>query len=124
MELRVPRGTWDLSLEYASENGISVQAGHLHADMPASMERVGPFWFAGTLRKTQPGPLTVRVTERPMNRFARVLGARGLTRALDSPSTRPLKDVVLTRHVLHTRRVRPAARACGHWVDYFVPGGS
>jgi hypothetical protein len=120
MTLRVPRGRWDLSLEYGSNLDLHVRAGNLDKVMPATTDRVGPYYYVGTVTQARSGPLTVKVTAARMNTLARLLGAPGRTRALDSPWNLPLNGVALTRHHERAAFVKPRA-ACGRWVDYVQP---
>jgi hypothetical protein len=120
MTLNVPRGTWDLSIQYASMPGLRVRAGRIDTVMPATIDRVGSYYLVGTIRQAQGGPLTIRATAQPMNAFARLLGAPGWTRALDSPGNLPLAGVALTRHHQQPKYVKAAA-ACGLYVDFLQP---
>lgn len=120
MTLRVPRGRWDLSLTYASNPGLRVEGPGLRVDMPATIDRVGPYYLAGTVVQRRSGPLTIRVTQDTLTWFGRLIGADGRTRGLDTPGNVPLGGVALTRHGAHERRV-PVRRACGRYVDHVVP---
>jgi hypothetical protein len=91
--------------------------------MPATIDRVGPFYFVGTLDRPRAGRVTIRVTAKPLNAFGRLLGSPGTTRALDTPGHRPLNAIALTRHGEHVLRVQPQ-QACNRWVDYVQPPGS
>lgn len=122
MTLRVPRGRWDLSMAYGSMTGLDVRAGNLRAAMPATIDRIGAPYLVGTLVQRRSGPLTVHVTAKRANAFARLIGAPVRTRGLDMPSHKPLGNVALTRHGERPRAVKPLA-ACGHWIDYVQPPG-
>ena len=121
MTLRVPRGTWDVSLAYASMSGLTLMAPGLRAPLPPSMDRVGPFYLAGTLTQRRNGPVSFVVSADELGIFGRLLGTRGRTRALDSPSNVPLGGLALTRHGQKGKLV-PATAACGRYVDHVLPG--
>jgi hypothetical protein len=123
MTLDVPRGHWDLSLAYAANTGLRVDAGGLHADMPATIDRVGPYYLVGTLDQRHSGPMTIRVKAKELPALGRLLGGHGHTRGLDTPANVPLGGVALTRHDQKPSRVQPR-QACGRYVDHMVPGRS
>jgi hypothetical protein len=114
------RGAWDLSMQYVSNTGLDVRAGHLRGSLPASLDRLGPYFRVGTVRVRHAGPVTVRVTARPMNRLGRLLGAPGFTWALNSPGELPLNQLAFTRHGAR-ERVVPVRQACGRYVDWVAP---
>jgi hypothetical protein len=123
MTLRVPRGRWDLSLAYAANTGLHVRAGGLRTDMPATIDRVGPYYLAGTLEQRQTGMVTITVTAKKLGWFGRLIGAHGHTRGLDTAFNAPLGGVALTRH--HARgRIVPIQKACGRYVDHVLPPSS
>jgi hypothetical protein len=121
--VRLPRGTWDLSMQYVSTTGLDIRAGALRGSLPASLDRLGPYFRVGTVRVRRAGPLVVTVTARPMNALGRLLGAPGATRALNSPHNLPLDGLAFTRHGAR-ERVVPAQRACGHYVDWVAPAAA
>ena len=123
MTLRVPRGVWDLSLAYASNPGLIVEAGALRRAMPATIDRNGTYYLVGTVRMRAAGTLRIRATQEELGWFGRALGSRGRTRGLDSPWNWPLGGVALTRHGVRPRRMSPQA-ACGRYVDHMVAATS
>jgi hypothetical protein len=120
MTLNVPRGRWDISLAYASATGLDVRAGSIRTSMPATTDRVGPFYLVGTVTQPRSGPLAIHVRAKTVGAIGRLLGGRGRTRGLDSPSNQPLGPVALTRHDQGPRRVQPR-QACGRYTDYVQP---
>jgi hypothetical protein len=120
MTLDVPRGRWELSLQYASMPGLRLAANDLDVHLDPTIDRLAGFYRAGTLTQRRSGPLTIRVTVDRGNAIARLLGAPLRTRGLDSPSHRPLGAVALTRVGENARTVQPR-EACGKWVDYVQP---
>jgi hypothetical protein len=117
MTLNVPRGRWDISLAYAASTGLDVRAGSLRASMPATTDRVGPFYLVGTVTQPRSGPLAIHVRTKSLGTIGRLLGGHGRTRGLDSPSNQPLGPVALTSHGQRARRVQPK-QACGRYTDY------
>jgi hypothetical protein len=120
MTLNVPRGRWDVSLAYAATTGLDVRAGSIRRSMPATTDRVGPFYLVGTVTQQRSGPLAIHVRAKPLGTIGRLLGGHGRTRGLDSPSNQPLGSVALTRHGVRPRRVQPR-QACGRYTDYVQP---
>lgn len=121
--LTLPRGTWDISLQYVSREGIDVSLPGLRTSLPASLERMGPYWLVGTVRTAARTSLRVRATTRPLTWFGRALGARGETRALGAVVRSPLGGVAATRHGAR-ERVVPLRRACGRYVDWYRVSGA
>jgi hypothetical protein len=121
LTLRVPRGTWDVSLQYVSRSPLELTTpGGLHAELPARLSRMGSYWPAGVLRQPGDGPVTFRVRAQGPSWFGDLLGAPMRTRALNVPSHQPLGQLVLSRRSAPPRRV-PLRRACGRYADHVVP---
>jgi hypothetical protein len=118
--VRLGRGAWDLSMQYTATTGLDIRAGDLRGTLPASLDRLGPYFRVGTVRVRRAGPVTVKVTARPMNALGRLLGAPGATRALNSPGDLPLNRLAFTRHGAR-ERVVPVHQACGRYVDWVAP---
>lgn len=119
-ELVLPAGRWDLSLQYVSRNAMTVTAPGMRARMPANLDRMASFFSLGTVT-SDGGPVRLRVRVDRMNLFARLLGAKGSTRALNSPDFLPLGAVAATPHGERPREM-PLARACGRYVDSYTLG--
>jgi hypothetical protein len=113
----LPPGRWDLSLQYQSRNPITVSAPGLHRGMPANLDRMGSFFGVGTV--TGGGPVRVRVTVDRLGLIGRLLGAKGHTRALNSPGFHALGELAATRHGERPQEI-PLARACGRYVDSYT----
>lgn len=117
---QVPAGTWDLSLQYVSYTGMDLTAPGLRLTLPANLARTASYWPAGTIHLDRPETITVRITARRMGTLARLLGANGYTRALNSPRAYPLDRLALTRHGAPERLI-PMSQACGRYVDWYRP---
>jgi hypothetical protein len=123
LTIKLPRGTWDLSLQYVSTTGLDIRVRGLHAALPATLDRLGPYYLAGTVVVPRTSSVTLIVTAKRMNALARLLGAPGATRALNSPGYLPLDGVAFTRHGAR-ERVMPVRSACGRYVDWVAPRDS
>jgi len=101
--LRLPLGTWRLSVQYLSPGTMRVTGPGLDATVPPYEERGGPYWPAGTVQSVG-GLVEVSVRLRPPPFFARSHPAR-------------LGTLVATRD--EAPQVVPLSRACGSYVDWF-----
>jgi hypothetical protein len=116
----LPRGHWDVSLQYVSNTGLQVHAPGMRVQLPATLGRIGPYWLAGTLEQRATGALTMDVAARALPRVGQLLGGQGATRALSGSGYRPLQGIAFTRH--HAReRILPLRSACGRYVDWYRP---
>jgi hypothetical protein len=88
--------------------------------MPATLDRMGSFFPLGTVR-SDGSPLRVGVRVDRMNLFARLVGAKGSTRALNAHGFHPLGAIAATPHGERPRSV-PLSRACGRYVDSYTLG--
>jgi hypothetical protein len=127
VRLRLPAGRWTISLQYASTVALTVTAAGRRAQptfrrpMPASLERLGPYWLVGQLRVRRPGPITFALHYRPLPLAGRLLGAAGETRPPIPTGLSPRGRLVATRADVPVRRV-PLRRACGRYVDWYTLG--
>ncbi len=119
--LQLSAGSWDLSLQYVSRQPVRVQADGLDRRMPANLERLGAYFLVGTVHSNG-GPMTVTASTERLPLAARLLGAKGVTRALISEDHRPLGAVVATRHG-DTGQTIPLSQACGRYVDWYRLSG-
>lgn len=118
VKMKLPRGRWDVSLQYVSTMGLDVWGPGLRTSLPAHLGRIGPYWYVGTIRQRHDGRLHLRLTARQHGLLGRVLGARGFTRAIDVPGNLPLQGIAFTRHGARNRTI-PLRAACGHHVDWY-----
>jgi hypothetical protein len=121
MQLKLPRGVWDLSLQYASRQNVTVSWPGFQRTLPANLARMGPFFSAGSVQSDGSTPVVVKASIAKLPAFGRLLGASGHTRALDSLGSRPLGAVAATRRDDHGATV-PLRRACGRYVDWYRLG--
>jgi len=120
-QLKLPRGRWDISLQYASRQPVSVTTAGARGTLPANLARMGPFFTAGTVTSDGRTPITVTASIAKLPAFGRLLGSSGNTRALDSLNNRPLGAIAATR-VDVSGRTLPLRRACGRYVDWYRLG--
>ncbi len=118
LTVELPRGRWDVSLQYISTMGLDVRGPGLRTSLPAHLGRIGPYWFVGTVRHRHDGRMHLRLTARQHGLLGRVLGARGFTRAIGVPDNLPLQGIAFTRHGARDRTV-PLREACGRHVDWY-----
>jgi hypothetical protein len=102
--LRLPPGTWDISLRYFSDVPLRLSAGSLHSALPAYTADETTFASAGRVH-SDGGPLTIRVDVPARRRLATLRTVR-------------LGTVAATR-VDESGRLVPLARACGKYVDWY-----
>jgi hypothetical protein len=120
--LRLPRGRWDISLQYVSRQPVTLTAPGVRAVLPGTLARMGPYFLAGTVTSDGRAPVTVRVRLGSLPFFGRLIGSKGTTRALDALNGQPLGALAATRHPVGGRTV-PLRRACGKYVDWYRLGG-
>jgi hypothetical protein len=122
--LKVPPGTWELSLQYDATRPLHITAPGLAATMPGNLDYRGsvPFYPVGSFRvaKREPVTFTVSVERPPL--LGRLLGTKSeahlgtlaLTAAHPGGRTDPGEDEATVA----------LARACGRYVDWYRPVGS
>jgi hypothetical protein len=122
LRVTLPRGRWDVSLQYVSLTGLHVKGPGLNTDIAPNYQNVVAYWPAGTLTSSGT-PATVSVTSAKRSWFGQLLGAPLPPRVPLSPNNTPLWHAVFTRHGQTPRRVL-ATSACGRYVDWLAPAGS
>jgi hypothetical protein len=122
LEVRLPAGQWDISLQYLSYTSVVVRAPHLRTVIAPNYGLINEYWPAGTL--TSNGT-TLTLTLHAENRswFGRLLGSPRRLLSEDSPKQTPLWHVAFTRHGVNDQRI-PVSAACGRWVDWLAPANS
>lgn len=122
LHVKLPRGHWDLSLEYVSQVPLRVRAPGVDQIVEPNFGLITTYWPGGTV--TSDGrPVTISVTAQKRSWFGQLLGTPRPTLAPLSPGSRPIFNAAFTRHDVTPRRV-PVASACGRYVDWFAPAGS
>ena len=104
--MRLDPGRWEISLQYHSPVGLTLDGPGLHEELPASLDGMygfapgeGQFWPAGSIELDRAGPIRFTVRPRDVTWLGRVLaaertswvGAIALTRP-DGPRAVPLHD--------------------------------
>ena len=109
VSIGLPRGRWDVSLQYTSSHPVEVRGGGLSGELPAVLDRSGSFRVAGRVNHPSAGPLD-------------------LTLRVEDPSPLPtvsrgaiVDRVAATRAGARPRAV-PLRRACGLYVDWYTLG--
>ncbi len=106
-EVRLPRGRWQLSLDYVSPQAVRLELGGQAISAPPSMDRLGPLWAAGEVDSSgAPARLTVSVDDAPLSSPNQVAEIAGI-----AATPVPLR-----------RRLVPLSAACGRYVDWYVLG--
>jgi hypothetical protein len=105
----LPAGRWQLSAPYVSHFPLEVEAPGLRAELPASLDRIGPRWPIGRL--------TVR-RQRPLSLSFHV----GDTLLAPPTATATIPYVVAVR-AGSEERIVPIERACGRYVDWYRGAG-
>jgi hypothetical protein len=122
MTAKLPRGRWDISLQYLSTTPLTLKGPGVEKRLAQNFGLITSFWNGGTLTSNG-SPSTITLTSDKRTSFANLLGSPRKMRAPLSPGDRPLFQVAFTRHGRKPRRV-PVAQACGRYVDWFAPAGS
>lgn len=104
-EVDLPRGRWELSLQYSSPVGLTVRLGALRRTLPPSLDVFGPLWRVGFVEgKGLPQRLGLRA---------------------HAPSTALATRYAIVGAVAFTRveppRLVPVTKACGQYIDWFLP---
>jgi hypothetical protein len=120
--LRLRPGTWQLSLQYASQVDLTVEAAGLSSELPASLvgmylthQGEGSYWPVGEIQVPDgSGAVRVDVTAAEPN---------GLERALGAPRRVWLGHLAATRLDVTSGAASPEVSlsgACGRYVDHYV----
>jgi hypothetical protein len=119
--LKLPRGSWDISIQYVSRRPVSVSGEGFRAELPGNLARMGAFFVVGRVSSDGRTPVTVTASVAKLSAFARLLGASGHTRALDSFESGTLGAIAATRTGARGATI-PLRRACGRYVDWYRLG--
>jgi hypothetical protein len=119
--LELPRGTWDISVQYVSRQPVTVGGPGFSTELPGNLARLGPYFVVGRVTSDGHTPTTISAKVAKLGAFGRLLGAKGHTRALDSFENGTLGGVAATRSDQRGTDV-PLRRACGRYVDWYRLG--
>jgi len=115
--LSLPRGRWQLSLQYFSPFGLALNAPGFGRSLPAALDGQRPstislasngqFWLAGTV-DSPGGKVRFTVTAAGASTLQSLSGYSGRAE---------LGELVAVRSEPH--RTVPLAASCGHWLDWY-----
>jgi len=109
--LKLGRGRWEISLQYISRRGMSVDLGEgVGGSLPANLERPGPLWRIGELDQRRPGVrhITLSVDDDPIG----------------STNHPALITGIAAARVDGARELVPLHTACGRYVDWYTLGSA
>jgi hypothetical protein len=118
IELSLPPGRWDLSLQYHSPVRIELNGapGGLEERLPASLDGMfafapgeGPFWPAGSIDAEVGGPVELTVRQQPLTWVQDLFGVERTTWLGELAATRPGEPEEV-----------PLEDACGRYVDWYT----
>jgi hypothetical protein len=118
LSLRLGRGTWAISLQYASVVPVAVKALALNALLPANLEPLGPYWFVGVVRVPRAQRVKFVLSYARLTALGRSLGSTGRTRAPVPTGLLPRGRLTASRAPFHDDAI-PLRRACGRYVDWY-----
>jgi hypothetical protein len=117
VRMRLPRGSWKLSLTYNSQVPLVVSAGGGSFTLPPSLDGMylsaqgrGSFWRAGTVQ-SKGGPVTITVSAEEPSSFQRLVGVRRQVW---------LGSVAATRGGAETATLH---QSCARYVDHYIVRG-
>jgi hypothetical protein len=110
LPLRLPPGTWDLSLQYESPVGLTLAAAGRRWTMPAYTDRPGPEFRVGSVTSDGSSQVVVSVhAARPSS--------------LTGPDLAALTSALIAVRTPGVRALIPLRNACGRYVDWYRRGG-
>jgi hypothetical protein len=103
----LPRGRWELSLQYVSPQAVRLEAPGASLSAPPNMDRPGPWWAVGDVdSRGAPIELEISVDDAPLHSPNQVAEILGLAAAPADARA----------------RLVPLRAACGRYVDWYVLG--
>ena len=132
VELDLPPGAWELSIQYDATAPLRLRAAGLEAELPGNLDYRGavPFWPAGRIDDHPGGRLRIEASVAPPPLAGRLLGARtvahlGTIAATPAGSGYGRPAATATPPFPGSSAVLGAARrACGEYGDWVELGGS
>ncbi len=134
MKLNVPKGSYFVSMQYASPVSMRLTGPGITANLPASLDGMyafapgqGPVWPLGGFAVSHSGPITFTVRQNRLSSVQRLLGVErpswlGLLALTPVPASQQasLRQLTKTGPLLDDRDV-PISQACGQYVDRYRP---
>ena len=121
--LSIPRGRWEVSLQYDATQPLRVSAPGFSATVPANLDYRGsvPYYPVGQLTIDKGGPVRFMVQEDSPPTLGRLLGTKaeahlGAIAASPTGAGGPIPG--------EAERVLPLRHACGHYLDWYLPAAS
>jgi hypothetical protein len=118
--LDLPRGRWEISLQYDATRPLRVSAPGFSATVPANLDYRGsvPYYPVGELTVGQPGPVRFSVQEDSPPALGRLLGTKaeahlGAIAASPAGAGGPIPG--------EAEQTVPLSRACGRYLDWYSP---
>lgn len=107
LHLPLPKGEWQLSIQYLSSFDLNLSALGRRWTMPAYLGRQGPFFAVGAVEGTgAASPVTLSIAATRPSVFT-------------GPALFASISVVAATRLPDVRRVVPLGRACGKYVDWY-----
>ena len=127
IEIELPRGSWQLSLEYDATGPVTLAGDGLDAQLPGNLDYRGvtPFWPAGEV-VSDGGPVEVTATVEGPSPVGKLIGASSVAHlgALAATVSEPSRvRGIDTPHPGAGARLVPAEFACGRQADWIAPRG-
>jgi hypothetical protein len=121
--LDLPRGRWEISLQYDATQPLRVSAPGFAAALAANLDYRGsvPYYPVGELTVDKSGPVRFTVQEDSPPTLGRLLGTKaeahlGTIAASPAGAGGPIPG--------EAERVVPLRHACGHYLDWYLPTAS
>jgi hypothetical protein len=121
--LDLPRGHWEISLQYDATQPLRVSAPGFAAALVANLDYRGsvPYYPVGELTVDKSGPVRFTVQEDSPPTLGRLLGTKaeahlGTIAASPAGAGGPIPG--------EAERVVPLRHACGHYLDWYLPTAS
>jgi hypothetical protein len=123
-ELRVPRGVWEVSIQYDATRPVTLSGPGYRATLPGNLDYrgVGPFWPAGRIDVQTGGPVQLTATVEDPPAAGRLIGAHSVAHLGALALTRSAPGLSAATNVSPLpaggERLVPANRACGRYADW------
>jgi hypothetical protein len=121
--INIPRGRWEISLQYDATQPLRVSAPGFSATVPANLDYRGsvPYYPVGELTVETGGPVRFTVQEDSPPALGRLLGTEaeahlGAIAASPAGAGGPIPG--------EAERAVPVDHACGHYLDWYLPAAS